>query len=114
MLETLIASAVALGLLAIFLLKHFLSALTLAAVGAALVAGGLAVGIPTGFVYHLRLRACLVRSGQLPPHWLLSPTSTHHMLPVKERSRVLAWFYAGAAGFLLIMLGCLLVALVGL
>jgi hypothetical protein len=67
---------------------------------------GLLVGVPTGFWYHVRLRACLRRAGELPARWWLRPVALHGRLPAEDRPAVLAWFAVGGAGFGLTLLGC--------
>lgn len=79
--------------------------------GAKLVAAGLAFGLPTGAWYHVALRRSLARAGVLPPRWWLHPTRLHDRIPAADRTRVLGWCYAGAAGFLVTLLGCAIVAL---
>ena len=74
-------------------------------------AAGLAFGVPTGAVYHLALRSALLRAQRLPARWWLNPTALHDELPASVRTRVLAWCYAGAAGFLVTIAGCALVAI---
>jgi len=79
--------------------------------GAWLVFGGLAFGVPTGFLYHLLLRRSLRRTGPLPAHWWLQPTRLHDAIAESDRPLVLGFCYAGAAGFLVTLLGCLVVAI---
>lgn len=79
--------------------------------GAACTALGLGLGVPTGLLYHLRLRACLRARGELPPRWWLHPTDLHGRLHDEERDRVLRWFFAGGVGFVFAILGCALVVL---
>jgi hypothetical protein len=79
--------------------------------GAWLVLGGLAFGVPTGFLYHLLLRRSLRRKGPLPTRWWLQPTRLNHTLPASDRPLVLGFCYAGAAGFLVTLLGCLVIAI---
>ena len=79
--------------------------------GAWLVLGGLAFGVPTGFLYHLLLRRSLRRRGPLPARWWLQPTRLHHAIAESDRPLVLGFCYAGAAGFLVTLLGCLVVAI---
>jgi hypothetical protein len=74
-------------------------------------AAGLAFGVPTGLAYHLALRRALLAAGRLPARWWLRPTALHGALPHAQRARVLAWCAAGAAGFVLCVLGCALAAL---
>ncbi len=76
-----------------------------------LVAGGLAFGVPTGLWYHVALRRSLLRAGALPGRWWLNPTSLHGSVPDTDRFRVLAWCYAGAAGFFVTIAGCAAVAI---
>lgn len=108
----------ALGVLAALLLLAGCTLLsTLFSVGTLLVAGfwlvvaGLAFGVPTGVVYHWELWRALRARDRLPPRWWLRPTSLHGELLPRERLRVLSWCYAGAAGFGVTALGCLVVAL---
>lgn len=75
------------------------------------IAAGLAFGVPTGAIYHLALRRSLLAAARLPERWWWSPTALHDALPDADRTRVLAWCYAGAAGFLVTVLGCALVAM---
>lgn len=79
--------------------------------GLALLVLGLAVGIPTGVVYHVLLhRAC---ADKLPPRWWLRPLEQHHLLPPERRTVVLGWCYTGAVGCGVALLGCGLIALGG-
>jgi hypothetical protein len=80
-------------------------------VGFSSVAVGLLVGLPTGFVYHLKLRACLLRTPPLPRRWWLSPTRLHDRLAEAERGSVLAWCYWGAAGFFSCLFGAAVIVL---
>jgi hypothetical protein len=75
-------------------------------VGAAVAAAGMAIGVPAGLLYHLRLRDALVRAGHLPRHWWLSPVSHHHHLDGAGQGRIRPSFYLGAFGFLVTALGC--------
>jgi hypothetical protein len=84
---------------------------TMLVAGFWLVLGGLAFGVPTGFLYHLFLRRSLLRRGPLPTRWWLHPTQFNPTLPVSDRRLVLGFCYAGAAGFLVTLLGCLVVAI---
>jgi hypothetical protein len=76
-----------------------------------LVAVGLALGIPTGFWYHVELRRVLLTSGALPARWWLHPTRLHGAIPRERWWRVMAWCYAGALGWLLSFAGCCVFAL---
>ena len=70
---------------------------------------GLLLGVPTGFWYHVRLRASLLRKGRLARRWWLRPSSLHDRLDPGDRPAVMLWFTLGGAGFLVTILGCLLV-----
>ena len=79
--------------------------------GAWAIAIGLAFGVPTGAVYHVALRRSLLAASRLPERWWWNPTALHDRIPEADRTHVLAWCYAGAAGFLVTVLGCALVAI---
>lgn len=79
--------------------------------GAWTIAIGLAFGVPTGAIYHLALRRSLLAASRLPARWWWNPTALHDAIPAADRTHVLAWCYAGAAGFLVTVLGCALVAI---
>lgn len=72
-------------------------------------AAGLALGVPTGLWYHLRLRAFLRGDARLPRGWWLRPASLHERLRPEERAPVLRWFRLGGAGFGLAVVGCALI-----
>lgn len=84
---------------------------TLILAGAALIAIGTVVGVPTGFWYHVRLHAHLAPRDELPPGWWWNPVKYHDKLLEEERLDVLRWFYAGGVGFMVIICGCVLLAL---
>ena len=84
---------------------------TLVVVGFWIAVAGLAFGVPTGAIYHVALRNALLGAQRLPARWWLHPTSLHDALPAGVRRRVLAWCYVGAAGFLVTIAGCALVAI---
>jgi hypothetical protein len=70
-----------------------------------LVGSGFAFGVPTGLVYHVLLFRSLRSQGAVPHRWWIRPTSLHHAIPPEYRFRVLAWCYAGASGFFVILIG---------
>ena len=85
---------------------------TLATSAAILVGIGLAVGLPAGIGYHLKLARALADNA---PSWrvlIVAPTSLHPQLvstvEPQIRAAVMRWFYLGAAGFSIVMLGVLL------
>src|SRR5512139_144782 len=102
------------GLLAALGVVAFALAVTPAAlliIGFWLVVAGLGFGVPTGLLYHVTLRRSLLAADALPERWWWSPTTLHDAIPDGHRAWVLGWCYAGAAGFLVTVLGCALVAL---
>lgn len=66
---------------------------------------GFVVGVPTGFVYHVRLYQVLHPRGELPKGWYWSPIQYNRRLAPEERSSVMAWCYVGGAGFAVICVG---------
>jgi hypothetical protein len=94
---------------AIALLAGTVSAELVVVAGVACATVGMALGLPTGFWYHVRLQACLRQRGELPARWWLRPVALHARLRSEERPRVLPWFYLGGAGFVAVMLGCAMI-----
>ncbi|HYB12874.1 MAG TPA: hypothetical protein VEG67_05345 [Myxococcota bacterium] len=84
---------------------------TVFAAGLWLIVGGLAFGVPTGVLYHLVLRRSLLRLGPLPVRWWLRPIQLNPSVPTADRRLVLGFCYAGAAGFLVTLLGCVVVSI---
>lgn len=79
--------------------------------GALLTALGFVVGVPAAFVYHAKLYAALKRAGVVPARWWISPMK-HHEAAGERAEEGFAWaFRLGAAGFVVIVLGCLLAAI---
>ncbi len=77
--------------------------------GGLLVALGLLVGAPCGLWYHVRLYRALRPRGPLPRGWWVRPDRLHDRLAASERRAVMRPFYAGAVGFVLAIVGCVLV-----
>lgn len=77
-----------------------------------LVGGGLTFSMPCALRYHLLLYRALSSRGALDRRWLLSPTAQHPKLTASERQRVMPWFYAGAAGWAVSLVGCAALGLV--
>jgi hypothetical protein len=65
---------------------------------------GMALGIPTGLLYHVRLYSALRSRDVLPRDWYWRPVGYHRHLDDTDRTRVMPWFYLGAGGFLFIVL----------
>ena len=103
---------IAIAILLFFLGMVFVNALfsweTLVGVGAALTAIGLAVGLPGGFLYHVKLRRELLTLGELPSRWWLYPTDHHDKLTPEQLRRIQPAFRTGAVGFVIIIVGALL------
>jgi len=69
---------------------------------------GFVVGVPTGFLYHVRLYRVLNPRGELPPRWYWRPIRFNACLRPEERAGVMTWCYIGAIGFAIICLGLVL------
>lgn len=76
-----------------------------------LAVAGLVFGVPTGLVYHVELHRALRGSEALVAGWWWRPTALHPRIPRPARRRVLGWCFAGAAGFVVSVLGCVVSAL---
>lgn len=74
-------------------------------VGLVLALIGFAMGVPTGFIYHVLLFRALNPRAALPRGWIWSPFKLHDRLERKERFPVLLFCYVGAVGFFAIVLG---------
>jgi hypothetical protein len=94
-------------------LVMFVPPLALAYTALGLCATGSLLGVPLGVAYHVVLRRELVLRGALPARWYFAPQRHHHLLDDAGRRRVLPWFYAGGAGFGLVVFG-MMVAVVTL
>lgn len=106
--ELVVALAPVVLLALITLLVSYVPLAYIAASSLILVGIGGLFGLPAGVWYHVALRRELLRRGPLPPRWLWKPTDQHRLLDAAAQARVRPWFAAGAAGFLLIVLGALL------
>lgn len=78
---------------------------TLLQAGTLLCAAGMALGVPTGVVYHVLLYRALRPRDALDKDWLWNPIEHNARLTEPERKRVLPWAIVGGAGFGVIMLG---------
>ena len=111
MLEALIVVTVLAAMVAAGLAVLTIPAGSLLSAGFVCAALGMLFGAPAGLRYHARLREALLRRPPLPRRWWLHPTQYHPDLEPSERKRVFPWFYLGAAGFMLTLLGALLAML---
>jgi hypothetical protein len=66
---------------------------------------GAALGLTSGFVYHARLWTALRVEGHGTKGMWLRPHHLHGKLSEPRRGPVQRWFWAGATGFGLTMLG---------
>ena len=73
--------------------------------GLALLLVGLAVGVPTGFWYHVVLYRLAAPKMPLPPRWWLSPGRLHRHLTAAEQRRIEPWYRIGGVGFVLCVAG---------
>ena len=78
---------------------------TLVVVGGAMIAIGLALGVPTGIIGHVRMYQVLKPLDRLDPGWIWRPIAHNERLPEANRREVLAWCYAGGLGFGVFVLG---------
>jgi hypothetical protein len=69
---------------------------------------GFALGVPTGFVYHVRLFQLLNPRGELPRGWYWRPLRFNSLLRRQERAGVMVWCYVGGFGFAIICFGLLM------
>ncbi len=78
-------------------------------VGAAIMAAGLAFGVPAGWQYHVRLRRELGRLDAVEPRWWWQPTAHHHRLDGVGWAAIQRPFHWGAAGCGVIFIGAFVV-----
>lgn len=111
MIEAFIVLGAIAALVAVGLALTVLEPAWLLIVGLGCIAGGFVVGVPAGAYYHLVLYRCLRELGEVPRSFWLYPTRYHHHLSPPQWRAVSRWFVLGAAGFGLIVLGCVVLAL---
>ena len=70
---------------------------------------GMLVGVPTGFTYHVVLYKQLKMMGEVPRGWYWRPITFNSRLDPRGRARVLPWLYVGGAGFILVVIGIVLI-----
>ena len=80
--------------------------------GGLLAVGALCVGVGLvlGLYYHLRLFRGLHRVGASTERWWVDPRPLQQALPEREQQVLTRLFWIGGAGFLLTMVGCVLLA----
>jgi len=78
--------------------------------GIALIGFGMALGVPTGFWFHVVLYRVMRERGLVVKRWWLRPVGIYESLAKEDRRRVAPWMYLGGAGFVLALVGCALFA----
>lgn len=96
--------AIILAVFGFSLLKN-LSLESAMSLGWGLVALGLAIGIPTAIIYHILLYRHLQPRGKLPRGWIWRPIGLNEDLSEEERVWTLRWMMAGGFGFVIVVLG---------
>ena len=79
-------------------------------VGIVMIAAGIAVGVPTGFVYHVQLYRALRSRNRLARGWVWRPFQHHQHLDRRDKRRVMPWAIVGGVGFFIIVIGQALLA----
>ena len=102
---------VALLLLVVVAATAWLGPGGLLALGLLLTAIGLLAALVVGVVYHLRLRAAVLRRGALPSGWWWAPSRLHPLLDEAGQAHVLPVFRAGVAVVSVAVAGLLFIAL---
>jgi hypothetical protein len=103
------AAGVVFVFLGLALLGALAPTLGMMAGGAMIAFVGLAVSVVGSIGYHLSLLRTLGARGVLPRRWWLDPTGQHVNLTRPERRQVMPWFLMGAAGFVVVILGAVVV-----
>ena len=80
-------------------------------VGVLTTAIGLVFGVATGFWYHVALGRALVAVDALTPRWWLRPVPLHDRLDPAALRPIMPWFYAGAVGFVVTLVGIAVIVL---
>ena len=107
MFELFIALGVFIALVGFVLAGRYWDALLLLRWGWTLLALGLGLGVPTGFIYHVKLLRFLRRRDAPTKGWWIDPRPLHQYLSSEELKNCVPWFYIGGAGFVLCVGGCI-------
>ena len=89
----------------IALIGHAITSQAAVAIGLVAITLGLAVGLTTGFWYHVMLYRILSARMRLPSRWWLSPSRLHQHLTSGEWHRITPWYRLGGIGFVLCVAG---------
>lgn len=79
--------------------------------GVILILFGLLFSTPCAVWYHVLLYRSLKPRGALDRKWLWNPTAQHRHLSADEKRRVMPWFYAGASGWGISVVGCVMLGI---
>ena len=109
--ESLIVIAILVGLLGVTVTFSYVAPIPLMIVGGVLTFFGLISGVGGGVLYHVRLWEALRELEEPPADWYIHPTRTHDLIADDRWPRIRPWYYLGAIGFSVIVLGCLLAAI---
>ena len=96
-------AVVAVGLVGVLVTVLTPSLITVLAV--ATMCFGLALGVPTGFWYHVTLYRVVSPKVRLSPTWWMAPSELHRHLSDAERRRIYRWYRLGGVGFVLSVVG---------
>ena len=110
MAEFILSVLVVVSLAMLTLLPRVVSMGGLLAVGALCIAVGLVFRLPVALYYHLRLFRGLNRVGASTHRWWVDPRPLQRALPQPEQRLLTRLFWVGGAGFLVSMVGCVLLA----
>lgn len=102
---------IVLGLVVGFAATAIVAWTSLLLAGALVTGAGLAFGLPAALWYHIVLARALLAAKALGPRWWLQPVAQHARLDEAGRRRVMPWFHAGGAGFVVTVIGLALFAL---
>jgi hypothetical protein len=109
MLEALFVVALVAVLVLLGLAALFLSVEAIVVVGLVCIAAGFGIGLPAGIYYHVKLYRLLAARAPVPLRFWWQPTRFHELLEPAQWRGVLPWFVIGGTGFLLTVLGCVVV-----
>ena len=110
MAEFLLSIAVVASLVMLTVLPRVVSMGGLLSVGVVCMAEGLVFGLPMALYYHLRLFRGLHSLGASTERWWVDPRPLQRALPEPEQRLLTRLFWLGGAGFLLTMVGCVVLA----
>ena len=99
------------ALVALTILPRVVSIGGLLAVGAVCIVVGLVFGLPVALYYHVRLFRGLHGLGASTDRWWVDPRPLQKVLPESEQRLLTRIFWVGGAGFLVSIVGCIVLAM---